>query len=63
MGQTPTKDNSPVSMATEDYFNIRQKKKVGHTSNAEEYSIPSKVIFFMIIVQLTFSSSRNSNKY
>jgi len=44
MGQTPTKDNSPVSMATEDYFNIRQKKKIGHMSNAEEYSIPSKVI-------------------
>jgi len=42
MGQSPTKDNSPVSMATEDYFNIRQKKKVGHMSNAEEYSIPSK---------------------
>ena len=46
MGQTPTKDNSPVSMATEDYFNIRQKKKIGHMSNAEEYSIPSKVTYF-----------------
>ena len=62
MGQTPTKDNSPVSMATEDYFNIRQKKKVGHMSNAEEYSIPSKVHSLFNNIPQTQSSLRNSNK-